>query len=262
METHRIIKYAFHAFLLLLSIACFTYHVRGVIEKSLEKKTTLAITQRHFDRLSPPTFTICPGQVINSAKMKKKYNRTYDIFDTNLSYINPTSRPVDTYLDLAYQLHKDLDLVVNAYNKDLKEKNVRLQLGTNKISDAFLGDYSVQLDEIMTGPNGLCYTLSTNVTLTDSMASIFGIFIHFHVPADEIPQSFRGFFESENDFSALNYKSWPGSKPFSFEISISHSNVVAIEREVWNFYEHDQQRKCVYYPTVGSREDDTNFDAQ
>ena len=121
METHRIIKYTFHAFLLLVSIACFTYHVRGVIEKSLEKKTTLAITQLHFDRLSPPALTICPGQVLNNAKMKKKYNRTYDIFDTNFSYINPDCRPVDTYLDLAYQLHKDLDLVVNTYNIDFKE---------------------------------------------------------------------------------------------------------------------------------------------
>ena len=140
-----------------------------------------------------------------------------------------------------------MDLVANAYNFDLVEENVRLDLGLNQISDAFLGHYSVNVEEIMSGPNGLCYKLTTNVTLTDSMTSIFGIFIYFHVPADEIPKMFRGFFESVSDFSALNYKAWPGSKPYTFEINILDSNVVAIERQVWNFYEHNQQRNCVYY---------------
>ena len=98
METRRVIKYTFHAFLLSISIACFVYHVRGVIEKSLEKKTTLAITQLHFDRLSPPSLTICSGQVINTAKLKKKYNSTYDIFNTSLSYINTTNRPVKSLI--------------------------------------------------------------------------------------------------------------------------------------------------------------------
>ena len=130
------------------------------------------------------------------------------------------------------------------------ETNINLKIGKNLIHDAWMGDFSVILEEVVTGyTNGLCYKITTDVSLSASMTSIFGFFLQFKVPLEEYPETFRGFMDSEFDYTALNYKSWPGSKPFAFEIRIQESNVISVEQKIWNFYRHNQQRRCLYYPT-------------
>ena len=122
MEASRILKNIFHTILLFLSIGFFTFHVKGVIEESLEKKTTVAITQVHFTHLSPPPITLCPGQIINLVKLKKKYGSIFDIFTSN-PFVNKSDHPhvkshtpLELFMDISYVLGKDLELVINTYN--------------------------------------------------------------------------------------------------------------------------------------------------
>ena len=256
MEGFHLVKKTFQTILLFLSIGFFTFHVKGVIEESLEKKTTVATTQVHFTHLSPPPITLCPGQVINHVKLKKKYGCTFDIFTPNpfvnkSDHLNVKSRtPLELFMDISYVLGKDLEIAINTYNDTQVESNILLKIGTNQIHDAWLGDFSVILEEVVTGyTNGLCYKITTNVSLSASMTSIFGFFLQFKVPSEEYPDMFRGFMDSEFDYTALNYKFWPGTKPFAFEIRIQESNVISVEQKIWNFYRHNQQRRCLYYPT-------------
>ena len=255
MAGPRVLKIIFPVVLLCLSVGFFILHVKGVIEKSLEKKTTIATSQVHFHHLSPPAITLCPKQLINIVKLNKKYGRTFNIFQRN-PFLNNSehhsrvrSKPHwDLYMDISYVLGKDLELLVNTYNKHNIETNINLKIGINRIHDHYLGNFTIFLEEVITGyTNGLCYKIKPTLSLTDSMTSIFGIFIKLRVPYEEYPETFVAFMEDDFEYNALNYKPWPGSRPFTADIRVQKSNVVSTERKIWNFYERNQQRPCVYY---------------
>ena len=153
METIRqrskCVQVLFHITLITISLTLFTIHVYGVIEKALERQTSFTTTQKYFKKLTPPSITLCPGQVRNVVKMKKIYNVTFDAFNQWLGdqrIIN--EKPWDVYRNTSYILNKDIFIQIDVFEEvdSFIETTINLELGSNFFTDNSIGIFSIHID--------------------------------------------------------------------------------------------------------------------
>ena len=111
----------------------------------------------------------------------------------------------------------------------------------------FLGNYFANLEAFDTQSNGFCYVLTSDVQLVETFGSSFDIFVTFNVPTEERPKTLNGILSLKNDYNLLHYKSWPGTKPYTFNVNVGEMVTLQITKQIWNFYPHSKNRKCKKY---------------
>jgi hypothetical protein len=245
MMSGDIIRKGALAILSLSALVFFGLHVREVIEKVLEQRTTFSNNQESHKTLYPPAITLCPGQIYNIVKRRELFNLTSDPFSLTYPLKNKNMSVFDQYREFAYILDKDFTIQWQLSSNMF----LNLSLGINKIeNEPKYGNFEVDIEELFTLSSGLCYVVSAYNKMDETILSFIGLFLDYLVPDKELPTSLNGFLAPKQDYPGVMYKSWKGSMPFAFEVPLGSSNMLSITKQSWLYYQNKNDRECVEYP--------------
>jgi hypothetical protein len=158
MMSGDIIRKGALAILSLSALVFFGLHVREVIEKVLEQRTTFSNNQESHKTLYPPAITLCPGQIYNIVKRRELFNLTSDPFSLTYPLKNKNMSVFDQYREFAYILDKDF--------------TIQWQLSSNMFLNLSLG-----INKIENEPQ-----LCTKAGKDETILSFIGLFLDYLVP--------------------------------------------------------------------------------
>jgi hypothetical protein len=182
MTPKQAAKWIIKILLRVSGIFFFVFSVHGVIGKFFEHQTTMSISQQPPQPLKPPAITFCPAEGFDTIKMLDKFSMKagskFLNVDPNNEKIQNVSL-VKVFKDSSYVIGSQISIKI--VDPMLKEGSLgnSLKLGANMIQTPENETYEIQIYEMFTYYQGLCYTMMMDKYMSHDQEDIILIFIEY-----------------------------------------------------------------------------------
>ena len=233
--------------LLILALSLLVFQVRDVVEKYIDKKTTMSITTKTQTSVPMPLVTFYPVEGFNKIKAESMgIENLEDVFtrEENL-HLNTDAN----FRNLSYVLGRDFFLRIMFFLKDGRMKFQTLEVGKN----LFMLDGDMEVTIIVYETYTLFSGLAYSVHVQEEMGMNSGLFslnLHFNdtskLTKAERPKTIEFFLSDLEERYGMFFNYWIGVKPYQFGITMGHSANLYWEKSI-HVTNENTEIKCRNY---------------
>ena len=209
------------------------FYLPEIIDKYHNEDTTFTLKKLPIDNVTIPAITFCMTKAFKSNAFK---NATKGSVNRSVFMRNPQNIKLDNisvpefYEKVTFMLNRDFIL------KSGWDKEQILHKGKNKVKD--VSDMIINVEEIPTVENGMCYSMTFDLVKINRVYLRFGI-----IPTSltEDPKGVTLYFTTKNTRFGLIDRYWKLFKPLIINKSFAYKYMMSLDLDEtqWHFQKGD-----------------------